>query len=165
MEQFLNAKTEHFYSRLVHLAKYQISDLSVVGISPEELVHKAYIRLATSKNIDDIDEDSYFLSAFSVSIRFSLIDLIRKRNAVKRPPEISCSFDERYIGGAGYSDYRLSEGLNLLKSKNTKLYDIIYLKFFAGCTIDEISSMLDVSSSTVKRHLLSAKVILNMALR
>lgn len=118
------------------------------------LVHEAYIRLADSPTGKWQDRQHFFRLA-AKTMRHILVDHARARAADKR--------------GGGAAAAMLSETALLTDEKNAQLIEIddalkmlfalsseraqvVELRFYGGCTIDETAEALGISTATVERH-------------
>jgi RNA polymerase sigma factor (TIGR02999 family) len=128
-------------------------------LQPTALVHEAYVRLVGQRSTDWKDRLHFFAVASRV-IRRLLIDHARERQALKR-------------GGAGtripLGDHdpaapvrdtdllALDEALGELAAIDEQQARIVELRFFGGCTVDEIAELLKVGRRTVDRDWQAAK--------
>lgn len=118
------------------------------------LVHEAYMRLAGTGQPQWRDRTHFFRLAAKV-MRRVLINHGEAHRAQKRGGgRPGLSLDEVTIALAE-SDVdwgALDEALVDLRSRDRRKADIVELRFFGGCTIDETADALDVSTATVERE-------------
>ena len=113
------------------------------------LIHDAYIKLANS-GIDFIDNHRQFYLMAAKVMRQILIDNARAMQAQKRQSHAKTSTKEEL-----YIDQLLSveKALDNFSSRYPRQSDVVKLKYFMGMKNQEISSLLDCSSSLVEKDL------------
>ncbi|HEX8878180.1 MAG TPA: sigma-70 family RNA polymerase sigma factor [Phycisphaerales bacterium] len=123
------------------------------------LVHEAYVKLIDQRNTNWNDR-VHFFSVASRIVRRILIDHARARNAEKRGgPATRVAIGEQDIA-APQQDLdviALHEALEELASLDEQQARIVELRYFGGCTIEEIAELLKVGKRTVDRQWLAAK--------
>ncbi|MEZ4376728.1 MAG: ECF-type sigma factor [Gemmatimonadales bacterium] len=134
-------------------------------LQPTELVHEAFIRLVGQRDTRWANR-SQFYGIASQAIRRILIDHARRRRAAKRDHGIRVTLDERI----GASDEReldliaLDEALTQLEALDPRQARVVELRFFAGLSVEETATALDISPATVKRDWTFARAFLLRAL-
>ena len=134
-------------------------------LQPTELVHEAFIRLVGQRDTRWANR-SQFYGIASQAIRRILIDHARRRRAAKRDHGIRVTLDERI----GASDEReldliaLDEALTQLETLDPRQARVVELRFFAGLSVEETATALDISPATVKRDWTFARAFLLRAL-
>jgi RNA polymerase sigma factor (TIGR02999 family) len=136
-----------------------------VTLSTTELVHEAYLKLTGANT--DWEGRAHFFGAASRAMRQVLVDFARRRTAVKRGGNL-----ERVSLGEGDGAVEieldeilaLDEALDKLEAVDPRLRQVVELRFFASLPADEIARMLGVSSRTVERDWLKARLVLLQAL-
>jgi RNA polymerase sigma-70 factor (ECF subfamily) len=115
------------------------------------LVHEAYLRLTSQREIDWKNR-AHFFGIAAQMMRRILVDYARQRGAGKRGG-VHISLDE----GLMISDDQcalvtdLDEALQRLARLNERQARVVELRFFSGLTEEEIGEVLGLSSRTVKR--------------
>ncbi len=148
------------YSDLKQLANRQIArSYPSQTLQATALVHEAYLRLADKTELALNDRVHFFAVAAHV-MRGILVDHARAQHAAKRGggaftialDDAVALTDEKNIDVLALDQalLRLSE-LDLQHGK------IVELRFFGGLSIEEISGVLQISASTVKREWVLAK--------
>lgn len=135
------------------------------------LVHELYLRLFSEFRPHGDDRRRFFAAAATVMRRI-LVDRARERLAAKRGAgNRPLSLDDRE-GGAlpavsgGDAERTVIEALAVdraleaLSRHDSRLVELVELRFFAGCSIEEIAALLEVSPSTVKRDWQKARALL-----
>ena len=130
------------------------------------LVHEAYIRVADLEEMSWNDR-VHFLATAARMMRRILIDYARKRNADKRGGGIEPETldEERALLPADSPDdglhpaelITLDAALENLADLDERQASVVELRYFGGLQLDEIATAVDVSMSTVKRDLRSAR--------
>ncbi|MGE3182952.1 MAG: sigma-70 family RNA polymerase sigma factor [Phycisphaerae bacterium] len=128
-------------------------------LQPTALVHEAYFKLVGQHATDWADR-LHFFSIASRIIRRILIDHARERSANKRggsSERIPIDAVEPSFGGSNFDLLALDEALKDLAELNERQARIVELRFFGGCTLEEIAQLLDSGRRTIDRDWLAAK--------
>lgn len=157
----LNELIPLVYSRLHRMAARHMR-LESPGhtLQTSALVHEAYCKLVDQRKVQWQNRAQFFCIA-SQLMRRILVDHARKRARLRRGGAAQkISLDETAI----VPEHRSAE-LILLDDALTRLADfdpkksrIVEMKFFGGLSMDEIASIEQVSTKTVQREWLKAKV-------
>ncbi|MGB0715871.1 MAG: ECF-type sigma factor [Phycisphaerae bacterium] len=128
-------------------------------LQPTALVHEAYMRLIKAKMVDGIDAKEMICLAAS-AMRSVLVDHARRKSARKR--KLDGQRVPLELGNVVYADdpletIALDEALSELSKIEPQWITIIELRYYGGCTEEEIAEMLGLSSRTVRRHWRMAK--------
>lgn len=135
-------------ARLVHEAPGQT-------LQATALVHEAYLRLVDVERARHWDSRGHFFAAAAEAIRRILVENARKK--------------ERIRHGAGWKRIDLDDGLALAEKSDNDLLaldealtrfaereplkaELVKLRYFAGCSIDEAADLLGVSRTSAKRY-------------
>lgn len=132
-----------------------------------EVAHEAYLRLASGNDGQKWVDERHFLSAAAIAIRRILVDRARAKNASKRGGEfkrldtfldlnVPAPEDERLL--------HLDEALGVLAKQRPDAAELVQLRFFAGLTLPEAASVLDLSPRTAGRIWAYAQAWLRVAL-
>ena len=100
-------------------------------------------------------------------MRHVLVDYARKKNASKRGggrQRVTLADEHEAEGGLAVEILALDASLDRLKQADRRSFQIVELKFFGGCTNDEIAEHLGVSGMTVKRDWRTARAWLAVRL-
>lgn len=128
-------------------------------LQPTALVHEAYLKLVNQRTANWNDR-LHFFSIASQIIRRILIDHARERNAAKRgggARALSIEHDEIAAPTKDLDLLALDEALRQLAEIDPRQARIVELRFFGGCSIDEIAELLDIGRRTVDRDWMAAK--------
>jgi RNA polymerase sigma factor (TIGR02999 family) len=148
-------------------------------LQPTALVHEAYLRLVNQHRAEWQNKAHFFAIAGSLMRRI-LIDHARahtrdKRGGMERlialtevpPPTKSTALAERSL----FAEYKSEELLDLdhaltqFAKEYPRASQIVEMRFFAGMTVEEIASVLNISPKTVKRDWTLARAWLRRGLR
>jgi RNA polymerase sigma factor (TIGR02999 family) len=128
-------------------------------LQPTALVHEAYLKLVDQRRVDWLNR-AHFYGVASQVMRRLLVDHARRHNAAKR--------------GNGFESVAIDEALNVpapsqipvlvlddvigrLEKLDRRLAQLVELRAFGGCTLEEAAEVLHVSKSTAKREWRTAK--------
>jgi RNA polymerase sigma factor (TIGR02999 family) len=136
-------------------------------LQPTALVHEGYLKLVDQRHVD-WQNRAHFYGVASQVMRRLLVDHARRHNANKR--------------GNGVEWVAIDEGLNVpapnqvpvlvlddvigrLEKLDRRLAQLVEVRAFGGCTLEEAAEVLHVSKSTAKREWRTAKAWLMRELR
>ena len=118
------------------------------------LIHEAYIRLSRSEHLSLVD-DTHFIRVAARAMRQFLVDRARYSTAAKRgggrgqiPLMEELVPDTVADGGL----LALHEALERLTELDTRKAQVVELRFFGGCGVEETATTLGISVSTVTRE-------------
>jgi RNA polymerase sigma factor (TIGR02999 family) len=125
-------------------------------LQPTALVHEAWIRLMKQHGSAWQNRDQFFAIA-AQAMRRILVDHARKRHAAKRGEgEVPLDVDEvSRVLTMTLPDERLmalDDALDELGKLDARQVRILELRFFAGLSVEETASVLEISPTTVKRE-------------
>jgi RNA polymerase sigma-70 factor (ECF subfamily) len=148
------------YPELKTLANRQIARAAAGHtLQATALVHEAYLRLSAKTEVSWNDRVHFYAVAAQV-MRGILVDHARAQQAVKRGGgAFTLALDEA-VALTETKDIdllALDEALLRLTELDAQHGKIVELRFFGGLSIDEISTVLRISASTVKRDWVIAK--------
>jgi RNA polymerase sigma factor (TIGR02999 family) len=127
------------------------------------LVHEAYLRL-NGEGAPQWQNQAHFLGVFARIMRQTLTNYAvartrEKRGGVDRFNKALEFYEQRQIDVSA-----LDDALRELESVDPRQGQIVELRFFAGLTIPEIATAMNISSATVKREWALAKIWLRREL-
>jgi RNA polymerase sigma factor (TIGR02999 family) len=126
-----------------------------------ELVHEAYLRLGGPEAFDG---PAHFYGSAARAMRLVLVDLARHRLASKREGQhrrvalttasavVSLDLDRLLV---------FDEALDKLRALNARLHQVVELRFYAGLSVEEVATCLQVTSRTVERDWTKARLFLS----
>jgi RNA polymerase sigma-70 factor (ECF subfamily) len=154
------------YDELKRIARIHLArERSNHTLQPTALVHEAYLRFqGHSQSFEDRER---FLATASMIMRQVLIDHARGRGRQKRGgTQIRVTLDECAAQDVPNLDLLiLDQGLRELEAMDARQARIVEMRLFAGLTVEEIASVLDISPRTVKRDWMMARAWLQRRLR
>lgn len=128
-------------------------------LQPTALVHEAYVKLLDQRSTAWTDRLHFFAVASRI-IRRILIDHARARDADKRGGgRTRISLDGTDVaGGEREVDLlALHEALEELARLDEQQAKIVELRYFGGCTVEEVAEILSVGRRTVDRDWQAAR--------
>ena len=147
------------YSELRRIAARQLkNERPGHTLQPTALVHEAYLRLADQRHVDWQNQAHFFGVAAQV-MRRVLVDHARRRAAVKRGEGAELVSIEQAgdIASTDLPVLALDAALDRLEKIDPGLAKLIELRAFSGLNNEQAALILDISPSTVKRELRTAK--------
>lgn len=127
-----------------------------------ELVHEAYLKLRRT-DAETWESRAHFFGAASRAMRQVLVDVARRRTTLKRGRgwlAVSLDRSEGALQLEAEEVLALDRALDELDSVDQRLRQVVELRFFGGVPEREIALMLGVSSRTVERDWLKARLFL-----
>jgi RNA polymerase sigma factor (TIGR02999 family) len=170
----LDAGDAHVASKLLPLVYEELRNLAAAQMTretpgqtlqPTALVHEAYIRLVGSDDQPRWRGRTHFFSAAAESMRRILIDAARRRHAAKRGGGNNrADIDPDHLASSGASDelLALDEALERLAKHAPQKAELVKLRYFAGCTLDEAAELLGISPREADRAWAYAKTWLKV---
>ncbi len=148
------------YSDLRKIAARQLGgECANHTLEPTALVNEAFLRLVDQDRAQWQGRAQFFAVAAS-AMRRILVDHARRRRATKRggdPRRVSLASVD--IAVAPNVDLlNLEDCLRRLEALDALQARIVELRFFAGCTMEEVGEALHISTSTAKRQWHLARV-------
>jgi RNA polymerase sigma factor (TIGR02999 family) len=121
-------------------------------LQPTALVNEAYLRLVDRDDVAEADRER-FMPIAAQAMRRVLVDHARRRNRAKRGGGI---WQRVTLGGAvapaGHDVVdlvALDDALKRLADQDSRLSQVVELRFFGGLSIDQTARVLGVSDRTV----------------
>src|SRR5436309_12449904 len=156
------------YEKLRRIAaEYLRSERAGHTLQPTALLHEAFLRVL--KRPDHYWRSEAHVIAFAArAMRRILISYGVARTRDKRggPSVVRLPLDEAldFCAERDLNIAAVDEALEELESADARQAQIVELRFFAGLTVDEIASTLEISRATVKRDWATAKLWLRSRL-
>ena len=160
------------YDDLQNLANWLLrSERSALTLQSDDLVHEAYLRLTRSTATITWENRRQLINLIVETMRRILIDHARRKSSLRGGGAHSQVPWEDVISEHASEDSTSSAHLFDLNTAITKLAgihksaaEVVNLRFFAGLTFDEISSVLEKPRSTIYREWLAARAWLKTEL-
>jgi RNA polymerase sigma factor (TIGR02999 family) len=152
---------EFVYEDLKRIARQHLrrSDAHVT-LSTTELVHESFLKLRASPRFTD---KAHFFGSAARAMRQVLVDFARKLRSEKRGGlyrRISLTDVEATLDVQLDEMLALDTALDHLSVIDPRLTQIVELRFFCGLPEQEIADILGVTTRTVARGWLKARLIL-----
>lgn len=151
------------YHELKRMASHHLRSLDdSATLSTTELVHESYLKLRGSAS-GDWEGRAHFFGAASRAMRQVLVDFARRRGAAKRgggATRVSLGDDDAVLQLELDEILALDEALGRLGTADERLRQIVELRFFGGFSQREVAAMLGITSRTVERSWLKARLFL-----
>jgi len=141
------------YEELRRMARLRARhDRAARALQPTAVVHEVYLRLVNMGRLR-IESRQHFLAMSARLMRQVLVDQARRRDALKRgePMPLESGL-EGIVLPQPVELLMLDRALGELSALDRRQHDIVELRYFAGLTIDEVSTALGVSPATVERE-------------
>ena len=156
----------HVYEELRSLATRQMRrERQDHTLQTTGLVNEAFLKLVQQDGVH-WENRSHFYAIAATVMRRILVDYARQHRAQKRGGDaVRVSLDRVQLAVRPEVDLiDLDDCLLRLEKLDSQQVKVIELRYFAGCTIDEVAEALELSPSTVKREWRMARVWLRAEL-
>ncbi len=123
------------------------------------LVHEVYLRLVDLDRMT-LTNRAHFFGVAATLMRQIIVDHARRQRADKRGGDVTVlSLDDASPAAwpSNVDVLALDQALDALSAIDSRQCRIVELRFFAGLTIDEAATALEISSATVEREWVLAK--------
>jgi len=155
------------YDTLKEIARRQLSRRRrESALCTTELVHEAYFKLA-GQATPSWEDRAHFCGIAANAMRQVLVDHARRRTAAKRGGDadpVTLTAGHAAVEPSVVDVLALDEALDRLGELNDRLRRIVEYIFFGGMTHEEVAEVLGVSTRTVERDWLKAKLFLHREL-
>jgi RNA polymerase sigma factor (TIGR02999 family) len=155
------------YEELRRLARARMSRLGPgQTLTPTELVHEAYLRVAGGKQ-DNFEGRRHFFFAASRAMRDLLVEGVRKKGSLKRGGNslrLSVEVAELTTADPHEKILDLDFALKKLERESPDRAQVVQLSYFGGLTHPEIAELLGLSRATVERRWSYARIWLRREL-
>jgi RNA polymerase sigma factor (TIGR02999 family) len=147
-------------------ARFLVTERAGHTLQPTELVHEAYLQLASSAS-DAWTDDDHFAAAATSVLRRVLVQHARKRNRLKRGgnwKRIPLDTSAVGIGADTTNLVELDEALRRLGKLDPVKEWVVELRLYSGLPMDRIARILGTSPRSVARHWRLARAWLRVQL-
>ncbi len=124
------------------------------------LVHEAYLRLVDVEKSPHWDSRGHFFAAAAEAMRRILVEKARSKKRLRHGGDRQrLDLDQLELAGESPPEALLAfdEALAKLAREAAAVANVVKLHHFAGLTLEQIASALDISPRTVRRHWAFAK--------
>jgi RNA polymerase sigma factor (TIGR02999 family) len=129
-------------------------------LQPTALVHEAYLRLVDVEKAQHWNSRGHFFGAAAEAMRRILVENTRRHRSQKRGGRLE-RVDLPELAEPTSVDavdlLALDEALKRLEALHPQKAQVVKLRFFAGCSLEETAHMLGISRATAQRHWLYAR--------
>jgi RNA polymerase sigma factor (TIGR02999 family) len=157
---------ERVYGELKRMARAHLRRDGVATLSTTELVHETFLKLGGGSD-SQWEGKAHFFGAASRAMRQVLVDFARRRRAAKRGGiaiRVSLRDDHALLDLQLDEIIAIDEALERLDAVDERLRKIVELRFFAGFGEREVAEILGITTRTVERDWLKARLFLLQAL-
>jgi RNA polymerase sigma factor (TIGR02999 family) len=122
-------------------------------LEPTALTHEVWLRLRASRNAGELERGE-FLGLAAQAMRRILTEHARRRAAAKRGGDGRRTTLDGQAAVLEPQDFALDldAALSALAGLDPELARLVELRFYAGCSTEEIAATLALSPRTVKRR-------------
>ena len=151
---------------LVHTELHRLARRYMAGeraghtLQTSALVNEAYLRLIDIRQVHWQNRAHFFAMA-ARTMRRILVDSARARGNQRRGGDVvKVALDDALVVGTDRRDdlVALDEALERLGAVYPRQAQVVELRYFGGLTLEETAAALDISTDTVKRDWLFAKL-------
>ena len=154
-ESALEALTPLVYNELRQRARnYLRRERPDHTLQPTALLHEAYLRMI-GDSLPEFQNRSHFFAIASRAMRQILVDHARRRGANKRGAGVvDVTLDEALVPAKAENGdlLALDQALSKLAAFDERKCRVVEMRYFGGCTVEEVSEALGVSTITVIRE-------------
>jgi RNA polymerase sigma factor (TIGR02999 family) len=136
-------------------------------LQPTALVHEAFMKLVRTSD-PRWENRTHFFAVAAKAMRQVLVRHAVAQNAVKRGGGRQRIALDEAVAASNEREFdvlALDEVLKRLEAIDERKHRMVELRFFAGLSMDEIATLLDVSKSTVENDWRAARAWLSVELR
>jgi RNA polymerase sigma factor (TIGR02999 family) len=160
----IDAGDPHAAEQLLPLVYGELRKLAAVRLAQEKpgqtlqataLVHEAYLRLVGGSAPQQWDGRGHFFAAAAEAMRRILIEAARHRQTARRGGQWQrCELSDADRVNLPINDelLDLDDALVRLEAVDPQAAEVVKLRVFAGMTVEEAASVLNVSARTAKRN-------------
>lgn len=119
------------------------------------LVHDAYLRLVGAEQARHWDSRGHFFAAAAEAIRRILVENARKKGRIRHGGgRVRVDLEQAASIAEGSNDglLALDEALIRFAVLEPAKAELVNLRYFAGCSIDEAADLLGISRTSAKRY-------------
>ena len=156
------------YRELHKLAKHYMAQQSPGHtLQTTAVIHEAYLRMAGSSE-RTWESRTHFFAVAAKAMRHAIVDHARGKRSAKRGGEGTVLRLDHELDIANHRSEELialDDALTALAKLNSRQSEVVELRYFAGLSVEETASVLQVSADTVMRDWKVARVFLHREIR
>ena len=157
------------YDELRRLARSRIArEPAGLTLQPTALVHEAYLRLAGDGSDKRWDKRGHFFAAAAIAMRRILVERARHYRRVKHGGEqqrVELDQESPALAPELPDVLAIDQALTRLEQIDATKARVVLLRYFAGLTIEETATTMELSPATVKNEWAFARAWLHDVLR
>jgi RNA polymerase sigma factor (TIGR02999 family) len=151
------------YHELHAMARRQLAGQYGQTLDATALVHEAYLKLIGRRDVQ-FDDRAHFFAYAASAMRSVVVDYARQRLAQKRGGDLHrvTELPDDIEGGLRLDEdmLGLDTALTKLAAVDTKLAQVVELRYFAGLSEQEIAELLKRSERSIRRDWQKARMFL-----
>ena len=150
------------YPVLHRMASRKLGVRSGATITPTVVINELFLKISGSSVMDSKDRHHFYASC-SRAMRFIVADFARSALSQKRGGDAEkCSYTDALAKQPDRAQELLDidSALDDLETMDTRLRELVELKFFGGLTYREIGKLHERSERTIKRDWVRARAFL-----
>ncbi len=153
------------YPEIKRVARVRLAQSGrAAGLNTTALVHEGFLRMADQQGLQGESRGQFFAYVGRV-LRSVVIDHLRTEGRDKRGGDavmvtLSAAGDVAAVQSQAVDLIGLDQALSRMRELDPPLYELIEMIGFAGLTIAEVAALRDVSTRSINRELLKARVLL-----
>ena len=156
------------YQELHQMARRQLAGQHGHTLDATALVHEAYLKLI-GRHAARFDDRAHFFAYAASAMRSVVVDYARQRLAQKRGGDLHrvTELPENIESGLRLDEDTLALDIALtrLAAVDTRLAQVVELRYFAGLSELEIAALLERSERSIRRDWQKARMYLLASLR
>lgn len=143
-------------------AKYLHGERANHTLSPTALVNEAYLRMHNGGQLEHLggNSQSRFFFTAAQAMRRILVESARRKRALKRGSgKQPVTFEDQQSFGSSNIELviHIDEALDKMRIQWPELVRLVEMRFFAGLSMPEVASSLELSLRTAERNWQFAK--------
>ena len=144
------------YEELKKLAAARLAhEASGLSLQPTVLVHEAYLRLVDVKTEPQWNSRGHFFGAAAEAMRRILVEYARHQRSEKHGggfQRVELDAVQPQVPARDDDLIALDEALSRLEERWPEKAKLVKLRYFAGLTLPEAATALNISQATAERH-------------
>ncbi len=124
------------------------------------LVHEVYLRLMQGPGQNQWENRGHFFAAAAEAMRRIVIEHVRKKKCLKRGGDrkrVALDDVEMVVSIPTEQLLELNDALDRLEEDAPVTANVVKLRYYAGLSLDDIASALDLSRHAVTKHWVIAR--------